>query len=230
MKRSGLFSKNRLTLIVALLLSTGALAQSATSHHTFPKLPYEYDALEPYIDAQTMNLHYDKHHRGYYNKFINAIDGTPLATKSMKELFAQANSLSLFVRNNAGGYYNHTLYWENMTPDSNEIPDQLKKALTESFGSVEAFKSDFAKAAASVFGSGWAWLVKLPGGGLSITTTANQDNPLMDDVKVQGQPLLALDVWEHAYYLHYQNRRTDYIDSFWHVVNWKVVYKRYSED
>ena len=229
MKQIKFFQKTWAIIILLIVSSMGTFAQNAESKFVFPELPYSLNALEPYIDAQTMDLHYNKHHKGYYNKFVKAVDGTSLASKSIEAIFAQAHNLDPFVRNNAGGYYNHMLYWENMTPDQKPLPKQLEKAIAESFGSVDTFKDKFSKEAASVFGSGWAWLVKLPDGKLTITSTPNQDNPLMDDVKIQGKPLLALDVWEHAYYLNYQNKRSDYINAFWNVVNWDVVAKRFNE-
>jgi len=228
MKHTKTIQKILLLVVLLAAIPVSIFSQDVNSKFPFPALPYSYNALEPYIDATTMDVHYNKHHKGYYNKFLKAIEGTELESMSIESIFAQAKDLSPAVRNNAGGYYNHLLYWENMTPDQKAIPAKLEKALTKSFGSVDNFKAAFSKEAASVFGSGWAWLVRLPDGKLVITSTPNQDNPLMNDVKVQGKPLLALDVWEHAYYLHYQNRRADYIDAFWKVVNWDVVAQRYS--
>lgn len=197
--------------------------------HQFPDLPYSYNALEPYIDAQTMELHYSKHHKGYYTKFMAAAEGTDLLTKPMEQIFAGISKQSEAIRNNGGGFYNHALFWENMTPNQTVIPSGLKKALDDNFGSVDAFKEAFGKAAKTHFGSGWAWLLADKNGKLKISSTANQDNPLMDVVSTNGTPLLALDVWEHAYYLKYQNKRADYIDNFWNVVNWDIVSSRLSK-
>ena len=196
--------------------------------HVFPELPYAYNALEPYVDAQTMELHYDKHHRGYFKKFTDAIAGTDLEKIPMPEIFAKISEQAAAVRNNGGGFFNHKLYWENMSPTETAMSDELKTAIDESFGSVDAFKETFGTAAKKHFGSGWAWLSVDADGNLFVSTTPNQDNPLMDDVEKQGTPLLAIDVWEHAYYLHYQNRRADYVDNFWNIVNWEEVSKRYN--
>jgi len=194
-----------------------------------PKLPYNYDALEPYIDATTMEIHHSKHHGGYTTKLNSAIEGTPLAGKPIEEILKDASKHSVGVRNNGGGFYNHNLFWENMAPNAGGKPSgELAKAIDKHFGSFENFKEKFSQAAASRFGSGWAWLIDRQGE-LVITSTPNQDNPLMDVTEVKGQPLLALDVWEHAYYLKYQNRRPDYIENFWNVVNWKEVEKRYEQ-
>ncbi len=186
----------------------------------FPELPYSYDALEPHIDAQTMELHYSKHHQGYYNKFMSAIEGTDLANQSLEEIFGKISSQAAGVRNTGGGYYNHIVFWNSMSPNGGGNPTgAIADAINKDFGSFDKFKEEFSNAAATVFGSGWAWLVN-NGGKLEIIATANQDNPHMDVVKGSGTPLIALDVWEHAYYLKYQNRRPDYIAAFWNVVNW----------
>ncbi len=194
--------------------------------HEFPDLEYEFNALEPFIDAQTMELHYTKHHQGYYNNFIKAVEGTKLEETPMEDIFKSISKESETVRNNGGGYYNHTLFWENMTPSQHQIPNDLRKAIEKDFDSVDAFKEEFSSAAKSRFGSGWAWLAVDDQGKLFVTSTPNQDNPLMDVADEKGTPLLGLDVWEHAYYLKYQNRRADYVDNFWNVVNWDVVNKR----
>ncbi|MFO8022773.1 MAG: superoxide dismutase [Perlabentimonas sp.] len=194
-----------------------------------PKLPYNYDALEPYIDATTMEIHHSKHHGGYTKKLNSAIEGTPLAGKPIEDILKEVSKHPAGVRNNGGGYYNHNLFWENMAPNAGGKPSgDLAKAIDKHFGSFDDFKDKFSQAAASRFGSGWAWLINRQGE-LVITSTPNQDNPLMDVAEVKGQPLLALDVWEHAYYLKYQNRRPDYIENFWNVVNWKEVEKRYDQ-
>lgn len=189
-----------------------------------PKLDYAYDALEPNIDARTMEIHHTKHHAGYTNNLNGAIKGTELATQSIEDILAGISGHSLAVRNNGGGFYNHKLFWKVMSPNGGGVPTgEVLKAIEESFGSFEAFKDQFSKAAATRFGSGWAWLVKVADGSLVVSSTPNQDNPLMDIAEVKGTPILALDVWEHAYYLKYQNLRTNYIDAFWDVVNWDAV-------
>jgi Fe-Mn family superoxide dismutase len=192
-----------------------------------PDLPYAFDALEPYIDARTMEIHHDKHHAGYTNNLNAAIKGTDLENRSIVEILANISTAPMAVRNNGGGYYNHDLFWVVMSPDGGGIPGgELGADIVKTFGSFEAFKTEFSKAAATRFGSGWAWLV-LTDDGLVVTSTPNQDNPLMDIAEVKGVPLLALDVWEHAYYLNYQNRRPDYISNFWEVVNWNEISARY---
>jgi Fe-Mn family superoxide dismutase len=208
--------------------STGLPAEKAIDS-VFPELPYAYNALEPYIDAQTMELHYSKHHKAYFNNFITAIKGTPAADMDLKSLFAGISKQSMAVRNNGGGYYNHSLFWENMTKTKTDPSAKLKAAIDKSFGSMDKFKEEFSKAAKTHFGSGWAWLVAGKDGNLFVSDTLNQDNPLMDVAEKQGTPLLCLDVWEHAYYLHYQNRRAEYVDNFWNIVNWDVVSKRYDK-
>lgn len=192
-----------------------------------PKLDYAYNALEPNIDALTMEIHHTKHHAAYTNNLNAALEGTPDAGKSIEELLAGISKLSVAIRNNGGGYYNHNLFWKVIGPNGGGKPSgDLLAAIEKNFGSFDAFKEEFAKAAATRFGSGWAWLVKQADGKLVITSTPNQDNPLMDIADVKGTPILALDVWEHAYYLKYQNRRPDYISAFWNVVNWNEVAAR----
>ncbi len=196
--------------------------------HTFPELPYAYDSLEPYIDAKTMEVHYSKHHRTYYDKFIAAIQGSELETTNLNDIFAKISQHSPAVRNNGGGYDNHILYWNCMTPNGGGTPNgALAQAINDTFGSFIEFQDQFAQAAINTFGSGFAWLV-VKDGQLHISSTTNQDNPLMDVADVQGEPILALDVWEHAYYLSYQNRRPDYIDAWWNVVNWDAVSEFYA--
>ncbi|MFC2086841.1 superoxide dismutase [Bacteroidota bacterium] len=193
-----------------------------------PTLNYVYDALEPYIDARTMEIHHTKHHGAYTSKLNAAIEGTDLAGKTIEEILKNAGTQAAAVRNNGGGYYNHNLFWKIMKPNGGGTPDRdLLIAIEKSFGSFEKFKEDFSNAAATLFGSGWAWLVNT-GDKLQISTTPNQDNPLMDVATVKGIPILVLDVWEHAYYLHYQNRRPEYISAFWNVVNWDEVTARFS--
>ncbi len=197
--------------------------------YTLPELGYAYDALEPYIDAMTVEVHYSKHHAGYTRKFNDAVKEAGLEETGIKEIFREVSKYPAGIRNNGGGFFNHRLYWKCMSPEGGGDPSgELLKALVKSFGSMDDFRKIFTGAAARLFGSGWAWLVKT-GDGLEITSTPNQDNPLMDVADVQGFPLLALDVWEHAYYLKYQNRRTDYISAFWNVVNWDFVSGRYAK-
>ena len=194
-----------------------------------PKLPYAYDALEPHIDARTMEIHHTKHHQAYTTNLNNAIKGTELENKSIEEILKNVDGNNA-VRNNGGGYYNHNLFWTVLSPNGGGKPSgELADAITSAFGSFDAFKEEFNKAAATRFGSGWAWLC-VDGGKLTICSTANQDSPIMNvDQACDGQPILGLDVWEHAYYLNYQNRRPDYINAFWNVVNWEEVARRYSE-
>ncbi|NBG64902.1 superoxide dismutase [Acidiluteibacter ferrifornacis] len=188
-----------------------------------PKLPYAYDALEPHIDARTMEIHHSKHHNGYTTNLNNAIAGTELEGKSIESILANISKQSAAVRNNGGGFYNHSLFWNIMGPNAGGAPTgKLADMINDSFGSFEAFKDEFSKAAATQFGSGWAWLC-VEGGKLKVCSTPNQDNPLMDVVECNGTPILGIDVWEHAYYLNYQNRRPDYINAFFNVVNWSKV-------
>ncbi|WP_321299687.1 superoxide dismutase [Marinifilum fragile] len=195
-----------------------------------PKLAYAYDALEPHIDARTMEIHHSKHHAGYTNNLNAAIAGTDLEGKSIEEILANISQHSVAVRNNGGGFYNHDLFWKVMSPNGGGKPSgDLLTAIEKDFGSFDAFKEEFSKAAATRFGSGWAWLVKQADGKLVVTSTANQDNPLMDVADVKGTPILGLDVWEHAYYLKFQNRRPDYISVFWEVINWEEVVKRFQD-
>ncbi len=193
-----------------------------------PELPYAHDALEPHIDARTMEIHHGKHHAGYTSKLNGAVEGTDMEGKSIEELLAN-HSDNNAVRNNGGGFYNHSLVWKVMSPNGGGEPTgDLANAINDAFGSFDKFKETFANAAATQFGSGWAWLCVHPGGKVEVCGTANQDNTLMPGVGCGGQPILGLDVWEHAYYLNYQNRRPDYIAAFWNVVNWDQVSKNYS--
>jgi len=195
---------------------------------TLPSLPYDYDALEVSIDARTMEIHHTKHHQTYINNVNNAIAGTELEDKSLEELIAKAGQLSPAVRNNGGGHWNHTFFWEIMTPDSMGTPEgALAEDINNTFGSFEDFKTQFNTAGATRFGSGWAWLIVNQEGKLEVCSTPNQDNPLMDIAEVKGTPILGLDVWEHAYYLRYQNRRPDYMQAWWDVVNWNKVSELY---
>ena len=193
-------------------------------------LPYSYDALEPYIDAKTMETHFSKHHLGYINKLNEIITGTELEKLTIEEILKSLDLENKPLRNNAGGYYNHNLYFSNLTSKSSGEPTgSLNTAINKDFGSFSDFKNQFIEAANKQFGSGWAWLVTDKTGKLSLVTTANQDNPLMPNIGVSGTPILALDVWEHAYYLKYQNKRNNYLEAFFKVINWKVVQKRYDE-
>lgn len=194
---------------------------------TLPALPYAKEALEPHIDAQTMEIHHGKHHQAYINNLNNAIDGTEHANKSLEELVKNAGTISAAVRNNGGGHWNHSFFWEVIGPNSSEGPSgKLAEAINATFGSLEGLKEKFNDAGAKRFGSGWAWLI-VKDGKLEVTSTPNQDNPLMDVAEVKGTPILGVDVWEHAYYLKYQNRRPDYLKAFWNVVNWAKVEELY---
>lgn len=194
-----------------------------------PKLPYAHDALEPHIDARTMEIHHGKHHAGYTNNLNAAIEGTSLVGKSIEEILKGLDMNNKAVRNNGGGYYNHRLFWEIMSPNGGGKPTgDLAAAIDKKFGSFEAFKEAFSKAAATQFGSGWAFLCVHKGGEVDLCATPNQDNPLMPGVGCGGTPILGIDVWEHAYYLHYQNRRPDYIAAFWNVINWEAVANKYA--
>ncbi len=197
---------------------------------TLPKLPYATDALEPHIDARTMEIHHGKHHAGYTNNLNAALEGTENAGKSIEEILAMVDKLGNAVRNNGGGFYNHSLFWETMGPGKGGNPSgELANAIDKDLGGFDAFKEAFAKAAATQFGSGWAWLLVGADGKLHVSSTPNQDNPLMPVASVKGTPILGLDVWEHAYYLNYQNRRPDYISAFWNVVNWDKVASLYAD-
>lgn len=193
-----------------------------------PKLPYAYNALEPHIDARTMEIHHTKHHNGYTTNLNNAVAGTDLEGKTIENILINLDMNNGAVRNNGGGFYNHNLFWAVMSPNGGGKPSgELATAIEKDFGSFENFKSEFAKAAATRFGSGWAWLCVHKGGKLEICSSANQDNPLMPGIGCGGTPILGLDVWEHAYYLNYQNRRPDYIEAFFNVINWEEVTRRF---
>lgn len=216
-----------IAVVFALVLMSGLHAQT----HVFKPLPYAYNALEPYIDAKTMEVHYTKHHQGYFDKFMAAIKGNSMAESlSMIEIMARMNDFSAAVRNNGGGYWNHEFFWESMTPGGSLMPEgAFKTKLLAQFGSMEKFLEEFKNAGLSLFGSGWVWLVQEKGS-LKIVSTPNQDNPLMNVQAGTIIPLLALDVWEHAYYLKHQNKRGSYIDDFFRVVDWVTVSKRFNEN
>ncbi len=202
---------------------------SGEGPYELPELPYAYDALEPYIDARTMEIHHTRHHAGYTRKLNAAVKGSRYEGAEIEKLFAAISQHPVAIRNNGGGYWNHKLFWKCMSPDGGGKPEgELLSALEKHFGSFEDFVEKFSQAAGSRFGSGWAWLIARDGR-LMVTDTPNQDNPLMDVAEVRGMPLLGLDVWEHAYYLNYQNRRGDYIKAFWNVVNWDYISKRFSK-
>ena len=194
-----------------------------------PQLPYAYDALEPHIDARTMEIHHSKHHNAYVTNLNAAIAGTDLEGKSIEDLMKNLDMNNMAVRNNGGGHYNHTMFWEIMSPNGGGLPTgDLANAIDAAFGSFDAFKAEFSKAGATRFGSGWAWLC-VKDGKLEVCSTPNQDNPIMPGVACGGQPILGMDVWEHAYYLNYQNRRPDYMEAFFNVINWAEVAKRYAD-
>ncbi len=218
---------------VALCAPTSIYAQVAPQGAPFalPALPYAVGSLDPAIDAQTMTIHHDKHHQAYVDALNKAVVADPaLKGQSLEALVARAGTLPAAVRNNAGGHWNHSLFWKTMAPPvaAGAPSPALSKAIDEQFGSLAAFKTAFKDAGTRRFGSGWVWLVVKPDGALAITSTPNQDNPLMDVADVRGTPVLGNDVWEHAYYLKYQNRRADYLDGWWQVVNWKAVSDRYA--
>lgn len=195
-----------------------------------PNLPYAHDALEPHIDARTMEIHHGKHHAGYTAKLNAAVEGTALEGKSITDILKNLDMSNGALRNNGGGYYNHNLFWEVMAPNAGGSPSgELSAAIEKAYGSFEQFKDAFSNAAATQFGSGWAWLCVHKGGVVEVCSTPNQDNPLMPGVSCQGTPILGLDVWEHAYYLNYQNRRPDYINAFFSVINWDKVSEFYAE-
>ena len=196
---------------------------------TLPELKFSYNALEPHIDSRTMEIHHSKHHQGYTNKLNAALESADLSFDSIEDLLAKIDMKNMALRNNAGGFYNHKLFWEVITPGSNsEMSTELKDAIEKSFGTFQEFKSQFSNAAASRFGSGWAWLC-VTDGGLEVCSSANQDNPLMPMIGCGGTPILGIDVWEHAYYLNYQNIRPDYINAFFEVINWNVVSEKFDQ-
>jgi Fe-Mn family superoxide dismutase len=194
---------------------------------TLAPLPYAFNALEPHIDARTMEIHHGKHHQAYVTNLNNAIAGTDADNLSIEEICKNISKYPVAVRNNGGGHYNHNLFWTLMSPNGGGAPSgKVADAINGAFGNFDDFRAKFSAAGTTRFGSGWAWLVKTSAGKLEVCSTPNQDNPLMDIAEVKGEPILGLDVWEHAYYLHYQNRRPDYIAAFWNVINWEEVAKR----
>jgi len=232
-RRNFLFSIMVLPLMAAnsksIFLFNKKIRRKEMSKFELPALPYDFNALEPHIDAKTMEIHHGKHHNGYVNNLNGAVEGSALEGKTLEEILANVSEHSTAVRNNGGGHYNHSLFWTVMGPNKGGEPSgDLAEAINSAFGSFDSLKEQFAKAAATRFGSGWAWLIVVDGK-LVVTSTPNQDNPLMDVADVKGTPILGLDVWEHAYYLNYQNRRPDYISAFWNVVNWDEVSKRFAE-
>jgi len=228
--------KRNILLIITFILAAFttqaqtslSILQTPSGKSLFPPLPYAYNALEPSIDSLTMSIHYSKHFKAYYDNLMKAVSGTPLAEKTINQIFANITEVPVVVKNNAGGFYNHDLFWEVMGPYSGGLPTgEVAQAINKSFGSFDNFKKAFDDAAKGRFGSGWAWLIVKEDKSLAITSTANQDNPLMSNAEVKGIPILTLDVWEHAYYLKYQNKRADYVTAFWNVVNWQAVAKFY---
>ncbi|MFM2377061.1 MAG: Superoxide dismutase [Bacteroidota bacterium] len=217
--------KNR--FILAILLIGASALYPAYSQFIQAPLPYGYAALEPYIDAQTMEIHFSKHHAAYIKNLNGAIAGTDIATARIEDILANVSKYSEAVRNNAGGHYNHALFWTILTPGKTSIHPQLEAAIKVTWGSVDSMKTLINKAAATRFGSGWAWLYVTPEGKLAIGSSPNQDNPLMDLSPIKGYPILGIDVWEHAYYLKYQNKRGDYLNAIWNVINWEEVSRRF---
>ena len=223
--------KTKALLLITFILSIITLNNNTMAQgYTFPELPYAYNALEPYIDAQTMEIHYSKHHRAYFDNFVKAAADNKIENLSLEEIFSSVSAFPAAVRNNGGGYYNHMLFWQVMGPNAGGEPEgELLNAINRTFGSFDRFKAEFENAAKTQFGSGWAWLAVDADGKLFVSQTPNQENPLMDVSAKRGKPILCLDVWEHAYYLKYQNRRPDYVSNFWHVVNWNKVAELYKD-
>lgn len=219
-----------ISMAVVLMLGLSTCETNAQPKIDFPPLPYAFNALEPNIDQMTMEIHYERHHRAYYNNFVNGVKGTEMEKMTLEKIFANMSSYPVAIRNNGGGHYNHVLFWSVMSPYGGGEPEgTVANEIATTFGSFEKFKEEFETAARTRFGSGWAWLSVDSNGKLFVSSTPNQDNPLMDVVEKQGTPILGLDVWEHAYYLKYQNLRGDYISNFWNVVNWEEVSKRYKK-
>ncbi len=213
---------------IKLLVAFFLITITASAQFTQKALPYAYNALEPFVDAQTMEIHYSKHHAAYVKNLNAALTGTADEKLSLNEIFDKVSKLPMAVRNNAGGHYNHELFWSVLTPEKNtKMSTELETAINDTFGSLDKLKEKINAAGASRFGSGWAWLVVTKEGKLVVSSTANQDNPLMDVAEVKGTPIFGIDVWEHAYYLKYQNKRADYLAALWNVVNWTEISNRY---
>ncbi len=220
--------KKAISFAVLFMLFINLNSASAQTKFTLPTLDYAFNALEPYIDSTTMNIHYTKHHAAYVNNLNNAVKDTEAANMSVEDIFKSMSKFSTAIRNNAGGHYNHTLFWSILTPEKNTQPsERLAKAIQEQLYSLDSLKIKMNAAAATRFGSGWAWLIVTPEKKLAICSSPNQDNPLMDISEVKGIPILGIDVWEHAYYLKYQNKRGDYLSAIWNVINWKEVSRLY---
>jgi len=224
--------KKQVFAMILIMIAGSTMKEiKAQKADEFPPLPYAFNALEPHIDQMTMEIHYDRHHRAYFNNFTSGVKGTEMEKMTLEQIFANMSKYPVAIRNNGGGHYNHVLFWAVMSPYGGGEPTMrnLVDAINQAFGSFEKFKASFEEAARNRFGSGWAWLSVDKDGKLFVSSTPNQDNPLMDVVEKQGTPILGLDVWEHAYYLKYQNRRTDYISNFWNLVNWEEVYRRFED-
>lgn len=220
----------KVKLLIASISIASTFQAVAQVPFTLPKLNYEYNALENSIDAQTMEIHHSKHHQAYVTNLNKAVSGSPLEKWTLEQLILNASKRSEAIRNNAGGHYNHTLFWEILSPTKDTKPSaELLGAIEKSFGTLDSLKKNINQAATSRFGSGWAWLIVTPEGKLTVTSTPNQDNPIMDVSKDRGIPVLGIDVWEHAYYLKYQNKRGDYLGAIWNVIDWEVVSKKYNE-
>ena len=237
MKRSNFLQKTLGLFSVGFLASSFSLRKTPvdlsmlsleSSPFILPPLPYSFEALEPHIDRLTMEIHHDRHHKAYVDNLNKAVANTSLASTSLEEIMANVSRHPIAVRNNGGGHWNHSFFWQLLSPGNSKPSQGLLNQIQKDFGSIENFKSEFAKAATSRFGSGWAWLLYKEGK-LFISSTPNQDNPLMDLAEVKGTPLMALDVWEHAYYLKYQNKRADYITAFWNVLNWEFVSAQFAK-
>jgi superoxide dismutase, Fe-Mn family len=223
-----LHDMKRIIFLSALII--GILPMAVGQPYTLPVLPYSYQSLEPHIDGKTMEIHHTKHHQAYVNNLNKAISGTPAEQSSLVDLMLNVSTRGDAIRNNGGGHYNHNLFWEILSPTPQKAPSgALSAAITASFGSLDSLQREINRAAMRQFGSGWAWLVVTPDRKLVVSSTPNQDNPLMDVAAVKGIPVLGIDVWEHAYYLHYQNRRGDYLGSIWNVIDWGVVSAKYDE-
>lgn len=215
---------------IFLFALTGMVSLLSAQKYELPELPYSYESLEPHLDARTMEIHHSRHHRAYVTNLNKALEGKPAANLTLVDLMLNVSTHGDAIRNNGGGHYNHTLFWEILSPNPAKEPSAaLQKAIIKSFVSIDSLKHTLNRAAMSQFGSGWGWLVVTPDKKLVVTSTANQDNPLMDVAAVKGIPILGIDVWEHAYYLKYQNRRGEYLVSIWNVIDWDVVSKKYDE-